>query len=371
MRRWMLSAFALSAAVLLLSRPAWKSEATNAPHPVAAAHPEETHAHEARLHDGAVALRVTGTVMALKSATLTAPRIRGSRSGLNRGGDTGAVRGGSDFSLVLVSLAKPGSPVKTGDVVAQFDAQSQQDRLDDYRDTVVQLETSIQSMRSNLVAIKEAQEQSVRQAKADWDKAIWDLKTAPVLSDIDVEKGKLAAEEAEAAYRQMVAQSALLEASQKSQIRVSELNLAQARLEYDQAKSNVERMTIHAPIDGIAVMANVVRNGEFAQIREGDQVNAGQPFLSIVDPDDMALNAVANQVDAERLELGMKARIRLDAYPALELPGTVVGLGALARTSTFRANYVAEIPLRIHIERADSHLLPDLTGSAELELQGP
>jgi hypothetical protein len=49
----------------------------------------------------------------------------------------------------------------------------------------------------------------------------------------------------------------------------------------------------------------------------------------------------------------------------------VVGLGALARTSTFRANYVAEIPLRIHIERADSHLLPDLTGSAELELQGP
>jgi hypothetical protein len=83
-------------------------------------------------------------------------------------------------------------------VVAQFDAQSQQDRLDDYRDTVVQLETSIQSMRSNLVAIKEAQEQSVRQAKADWDKALWDLKTAPVLSDIDVEKGKLAAEEAEA-----------------------------------------------------------------------------------------------------------------------------------------------------------------------------
>ena len=76
----------------------------------------------------------------------------------------------------------------------------------------------------------------------------------------------------------------------------------------------------------------------------------------------------ANQVDAERLELGMRATVRLDAYPEVELPGKVVGVGALAKTSPLRSTYVAEIPVRILIEGRDERLIPDLTGSAELDL---
>ena len=113
-------------------------------------------------------------------------------------------------------------------------------------------------------------------------------------------------------------------------------------------------------------MASIVRNGEFGQVREGDQVNAGQPFLTIVDPRSMVLNATVNQVDAERLRLGMKASIRLDAYPEVELPGSLMGIGAMSKTSTFRSGYVGEIPVRIKIDRTDPRLIPDLTGSAEI-----
>ena len=80
----------------------------------------------------------------------------------------------------------------------------------------------------------------------------------------------------------------------------------------------------------------------------------------------MVLNAAVNQVDAERLRLGMKATIRLDAYPDVRLPGTLVGIGAMSKTSTFRASYVGEIPVRIKIEDPDARLIPDLTGSAEI-----
>jgi len=127
-------------------------------------------------------------------------------------------------------------------------------------------------------------------------------------------------------------------------------------------------MTIKSPMDGIVVMASIVRNGEFGQVREGDQVNAGQPFVTIVDPSSMVLNATVNQVDAEKLRLGMKASIRLDAYPEVELPGTLQGIGAMSKTSTFRASYVGEIPIRIKIDKTDSRLIPDLTGSAEIVL---
>jgi hypothetical protein len=82
----------------------------------------------------------------------------------------------------------------------------------------------------------------------------------------------------------------------------------------------------------------------------------------------MVLNASVNQVDAEMLRLGMKATVRLDAYPGVELPGTLIGIGAMSKTSVFRAGYVGEIPVRLKIERTDARVIPDLTGSAEIVL---
>ena len=329
-------------------------------------------------------VRVSGTVAAQNFAALLAPRIMGSRTGMNRGGTQanfgrggggggggGGMGGGgpmNDFSLVLMSLAKPGLHVKVGDVVGQFDPQMQQQRLDDYKDTVVQTQNNVRRMIANLAAIREGHDQSVRTAKANWDKAVLDLQTAPIRSAIDAEKYKLAAEQAEATYKQLLAESDLVIEQQQAQIRVQQLNLDQSAIELKRAEMNVQRMTIKSPMDGIVVMQSIVRNGEFGQIQEGDQVFAGQPFMQIVDPTSMVLNATVNQVDAERLRLGMKSTVRLDAYSDIEIPGTLIGIGALSKTSTFRASYVGEIPIRIKIERTDLRLIPDLTGSAEIVL---
>ncbi len=321
-------------------------------------------------------VRVNGTVNARNFAALLAPRILGSRSGLNRGGDGGGGGGGGgqgggpgDFSLVLMRLAKPGVHVKSGEVVAEFDPQNQLQRLDDYKDSALQQENTVKKILANLSAIKEAHDQSVRTAKADWEKAILDLKTAEVRSAIDAEKFRLAVEEADAKYKQLVFEATLVEESQRAQVRISQLNRDQSKIETSRAEANVGKMTVKAPMDGIVVMQSIVRNGEFGQIREGDQVAVGQPFVQIVDPSSMVLNATVNQVDAERLRMGMKATVRLDAYPDMDLPGTLVGIGAMAKASSFRARYVGEIPIRIQIARTDSRLIPDLTGSAEISLR--
>jgi HlyD family secretion protein len=337
------------------------------------------------LGDLRATIRVNGTVAAQNSQALLAPRIMGSRGDFNRGGDGGGRQAGGggggnpggggmggpggDFQLTLLQLAKAGTRVKQGDVIAQFDPQNQMQRFDDYKDSVVQLENTIKKQMANLAATKEAHDQSVRTAKADWDRAVLDLKTEKVRSAIDAEKFKLAVEEAETKYKQLVAESALVDESQRAAIRSSQLNFQQSKLELQRSENNVQRMTIKAPMDGIVVMGNIVLNGELRQIREGDTVAAGQPFMSIVDPTSMVLNATVNQVDAERLRLGMRATIRLDAYPALELPGSLLGIGAMSKTSTFRAAHVGEIPVRLKIEKTDPKVIPDLTGSGEIVMQ--
>src|SRR5215471_18542220 len=336
-------------------------------------------------------VRVNGTIAAQNFQALLAPRIQGSRSGMNRGGDGAGRSGGggggggpmaggdatammmmmggpTDFTLVLLHLANPGVRVKAGQVVAEFDPTNQLQRLDDYKDSAIQQENTVKKMLANLAATKEAHDQQVRMAKSDWDKALLDLKTKEVRSEIDAEKFRLTAEENEAKYKQLVAESALVDESQRASIRSSELNRDQSKLEMARAENNVAKMVIKAPMDGIVVLNTTTRNGEFGQIREGDVVAAGQPFMTIVDPSSMVLNATVNQVDAEKLRLGMKATLRIDAYPDVELPGTLIGIGALAKASTFRARFVGEIPIRLKIDHMDTRVIPDLTGSAEIVL---
>jgi HlyD family secretion protein len=69
------------------------------------------------------------------------------------------------------------------------------------------------------------------------------------------------------------------------------------------------------------------------------------------------------------MRLGMKAKVRLDAYNDIEVPGTLEGIGAMSQTSTFRASYVGQIPVRLRLDKMDPRIIPDLTASAEVYLQ--
>ena len=317
-------------------------------------------------------LRIAGTVAAQNFASIMAPRIQGNRGNYNRGGQGGQGPNGNnnDFNLLVTKLAEPGSSVKTGDVVAEFDTQAQQQRLDDYKDSVVQMDANINRLKALLAASKESLAQQVRSAKADWDKAVLDLQTAPIRSAIDAEKYKIAVDQAKEAYEELVKQADLQDESQEAQIKASEFDRDQSKIELQRAESNIQRMSMKSPIDGIAVLQTLFRQGQMAQVRVGDQVNAGQPFLSIVDPRSMVVNATVNQVEAEKLRLGQKARIRLDAYPEIMLAGTVIGIGAMSKASNIRGAFVSEIPVRVRIdqEKVDARIIPDLTASAEIIL---
>ncbi len=137
----------------------WRSSAETATGGIIAA----TSTAVAQVGDLHSTVRLTGTLAARNQATILAPRLSGSRSDLNRGGSAnmqghdhrGGVGGGgggptghgasqmTDFSLVLIMLAPAGSVVKAGDVIARFDPQMQEQRLDDYRDAMIQLDANI------------------------------------------------------------------------------------------------------------------------------------------------------------------------------------------------------------------------------------
>jgi HlyD family secretion protein len=323
------------------------------------------------------ALRGTTNRFNDAASTAASQNTTSSRSSAVSSADLGSTSGSlfspsaahdQDFSLVLVNLAEPGAHVKKGDMVAEFDRQYMLLRLDDYKDAVTQLEANVKKLKADLAVAKEAHNQQVRSAKADMDKAEWDLKTVEVRSAIESEEFKLNAEEARAHYQEILREVKLFDDSQRAQIRDAELELQQSAIELTRAENNVQRMLMRAPIDGVVVMQTLFRGGQFGQVQKGDQVWRGMNFMSIVDPSSMVVNATVNQADSELLRLGMKATVHLDAYPGMELPATVIGIGAMTKPSGWRPNYFKEIPVRLKLDRTDPRVLPDLTAGVSVVL---
>ncbi len=296
----------------------------------------------------------------------TASMLPGGSSGGGGGSGGGFSGSGGDFTLVLQKLAKPGSLAKKGDIVGEFDRQYMLMRLDDYRATVVSSEASFKKQLADLEVGNKAQDQTILTAKGAMDKAALDLKTTPVRGNIDAERLRLAHEDAKARYNQQLNAVPYKEIGNKAQVRSAEIELQQTKIELKRAETNADRMLSKAPIDGLIVMLNTFRGGEFSAIGEGDQVYPGQMYMQIVDPSSMVLNTMVNQADVELMRIGAKATVHFDAYPDLELPARVVSIGAITKPGGSRMNYYKEIPVRLKLEKMDPRVIPDLSISADV-----
>src|SRR5437879_3098212 len=108
-------------------------------------------------------LRLTGSTTAKNFAMVTAPMMRGPDAGR---------------ALILIHVAKSGALVKKGDIVAQIDAQSMKDHVDDISAQIDQAESDIKKRKAEQGLNWENLQQNIRVTKAELDKTKLDLGAA-------------------------------------------------------------------------------------------------------------------------------------------------------------------------------------------------
>jgi len=296
--------------------------------------------------------RISGSITASRFANIGAPLLQGPYS---------------DRALTLTYLAESGRYVKRGDLIAQFDARDIQDRLLDMESNVVQGRLEIQRRRAQLAAQMENFRQRLRAEKANWDKALLEARAIPVRNALTAENLKLKAEEYQEAYTESLTQMPLTEERQRADDRIVELNYERNSRYRDRYKRDLEQCSLRAPIDGMVVMQTLYRGGQMNQIKVGDEIRPGQPFMRVVEPSSMLLDATMNQTETELIRLGQRATIRFDAFPDIVVHGHVNSVGALA-TSGRRVQFVLRtVPVRLAMDSLDPRIIPDLSSSADIE----
>lgn len=115
---------------------------------------------------------------------------------------------------------------------------------------------------------------------------------------------------------------------------------AQASLE--QAKKNLDGARLRAPFDGhVASRLPDV----------GSTVNPGMPLLTIVNIEELRVEALISEQDLVRVQVGGEAAVTVDAAPGKIFSGTVVAIGPQTDSET------KQFPIEIHVENPADHPL--------------
>ena len=297
-------------------------------------------------------LRLSGTVGAVESYGVQAPRLSGQMSS----------------NMVITKIVRNGTQVRAGDVLAEFDRQSQLKSILDKQAEYDNLLQQIRKKQADHAAARAADETDLKGAEVDVQSARVDMSSNDVIKGYQAETNKANLAEAEAKLKQLRDTFALKREAQSAELRILEIQRDRAQIAVAHAQGNIEKMAVQSPMKGLAVLTPVNKGGRTADLQEGDEVRAGQAIMTVVNPFEMQVMARVNQVDIAEVYVGQSAEVRLEAYPDLVFPGKVEGISAIGTPSNYlkRIRYFSVI---ISIQGSHPKLLPDLTAVVDLQLE--
>lgn len=296
-------------------------------------------------------VRLAGTVEAVESTTIAAPRLSGPNSN----------------SLIITTLVRPGSTVASGDLIVEFDRQEQIKNSLDRRAELQDLEQQIAKREAQERAARAHDDSEMTLAESAIVRAQLEMGKNELLPKIAAEKNTLALEQAEVTLKQLKATYELKRRAAEADIRILQIRRDRAANAERQAAGNAERMSIHAPIGGMAVVKTIWKGNNMAEVQEGEEVRAGVPIVDIVNPRAMRVRARVNQADVNELQVGQSVRVGLDAYPALAFDGRIAQISPLGVTSVLSAKVRTFIVL-VDVNGSHPNLMPDLSASLDVTL---
>ena len=233
------------------------------------------------------------------------------------------------WRLAITHLAREGSRVKAGDVLARFDGSGTDDRIRT-------LDAELNAKRSELESLLETQAREIEDAK---------VRLAAARSAADKAARKAAADAelfASLEYKKLVEERDVTQklyefeqdrdrlAEQVRTAKKAELEADIRRLESELAgaQRELESFTVRAPREGL-VLVGVDRQGQKLDVN--DQVNPGMIVVELANESELVIQAEVPEFAANAIQVGQQAAITIEAAGGSLLSGEVLEVGSVVR----------------------------------------
>ncbi len=321
-----------------------------------------------------VKLTAVGEIQTVRSESITAP-----------------------FGGKIVYLADEGY-VKKGDLLVELDTEELKTQL---RNTQLAYDLSKSQYEQNLKdtelqrlklenSVKSAQDK-VEMAKADLDQAQKNYERKKVLVEkglepkVNLEQAEITLLKAQKSFES--AQTGLEESlkNQESQERQIQLKLESSKNDMEKKKKDLEEVQeklskakVYAKTSGLVIHFTGWKRGSFGKIQKGDDLWPGMTILNFPDMSEILSIMKVDEMDIQKVEIGQRAEIRVDAVPGKVYHGKVTRKGSVAVTelgaTRFAFTVTSGTPTKgfqvdVYIEDSDEQLRPGMTARTDIILE--
>ncbi|NNM15417.1 MAG: efflux RND transporter periplasmic adaptor subunit [Bacteroidia bacterium] len=252
----------------------------------------------------------------------------------------------ADVSGEIVELnVKEGQKVKKGMLLVKVDP-------DIYLSSVDRVAAALNTQKANL----ENSKSRATQSEAQFLKTELQFKrNEKLFKDGTISKAEF--EEIETAY---LVSRAEMEAGKQS-VRAAEFNVQSSMATLKEARKNLNKTSIYAPVDGTISRLNV----ELGERVVGTAQMAGTEIMRIANLSEMEVNADVGESDIIRVNIGDTAEIEVDAYLEEKFIGIVTEIANSANVSGMSTEQVTNFPVKIRILRVSYNDLMEKQGTGK------
>lgn len=233
------------------------------------------------------------------------------------------------WRITITDLAREGSRVQAGDMLAKFDGSATDDRLRELR-------AELNAKRSELESLLENQSREVEEgvvllaaAKSDAEKAARKAEVDPdVYADLEYRKLIEEKKRTEERYRREQQRSVLVERVRESQRAELEADIRRLESKLAGRERELESFTIRAPRDGIVIVGV---NHEGQKLDVNDAVNPGMVVVELANPSKLVVQAEVPEYAAASIQVGQPATIVIDAAGSGAIDTEVISVASIVR----------------------------------------
>lgn len=233
------------------------------------------------------------------------------------------------WRITITNLAREGTRVNEGDVLAEFDGSATDDRVRNLAADLNAKRSELESLdeiqaqeiedgRVRLAASKSAAEKAARKADADAD-LYAGLEYRKLLEE------KAIAETMYEHEQQRVEVVALVREAKRAEL---EADIRRLESELAGAQQELESFTIRAPRPGIVIIGT---NRDGSKLDINSAVNPGIVIVELANEDDLVVQAEVAEYAAASIEVGQPAAVIIDAIGGNTIEGTVVEVASIVR----------------------------------------
>jgi HlyD family secretion protein len=239
----------------------------------------------------------------------------------------------ADVSGEIVELpVKVSQQVKKGELLCRINPEI-------YVSNLERMQASVNSSKANL----ESSRQRLQQAQSQFEKTELNFNRNKKLFADKV----ISASEFEAVKSAYEVSKAELESARQG-VKASEYGVNSAEAALKEARENLNKTTIYAPVDGTISRLNVTR-GERVQGVTGFQ---GTELMRIANLNEMEVQADVSESDIIRVKLNDTAMVEVDAYRDKKFKGIVTEIANSASVSgQVATDQVTNYPVKIRVLR--------------------